>query len=334
MKKFFLPISLILLFGLIVLASFWWKESSESVSSDSSEVRLIIPKGYGVAQVARKLKEKELVRSVLAFKVYVQIRGESGKIKAGEYNIKKNLTLSEIVEILLRGPSEVWITIPEGLRREEIALRFADGLEKTNGERKVFLSEFLSQTKTKEGYLFPDTYLFPRDIDAGGVVSVMLQNFEKRTAELNKDINSNKYGVNQVLTIASLVEREVLFNDERPVVAGILLKRFESGWPLQVDAAVQYAIANLKCDIMNANCKTWWPVLTKEDIKIDSPYNTYKYRSLPPTPISNPGVLSIKAVLHPQETNYWYYLHDKNGHIHYAKTLEEHNLNVRKYLGK
>ena len=318
----------------MVLVSLWWKKNSAPVSSDSSEVRLVIPKGYGVTQVAQELKEKGLVKNALAFKIYIQVRGESGKIKAGEYNIRKDLALSEIAEVLLRGPAEVWITIPEGLRREEIALKFADGLEKASEERKSFLSEFLDQTENKEGYLFPDTYLFPRDADAGRVVSVMLQNFKKRTIGLNKDISSSKYGINQILTISSLVEREVLSDDERPVVAGILLKRFESDWPLQVDAAVQYAVASLKCNVMSGNCKTWWPILTKEDISIDSPYNTYKYRGIPPAPISNPGILSIKAVLHPQQTDYWYYLHDKNGHIHYAGTLEEHNLNIRRYLGK
>jgi len=334
MKNFFLPISLIIFFSVIVGILVWWKKSSGPVSSDFSEVRLIIPKGYSVTQVARKLEERGLIKNILAFKVYVQVKGKSREIKAGEYDLKKNLTLKEITEVLLRGPSEVWITVPEGLRREEIALKFTDGLEKMGDEREFFLSEFLSLTKTKEGYLFPDTYLFSRNVSAGKVVAAMLRNFEKRIAELDKDISSSKYDINQILTMASLVEREVLFDDERLVVAGILLKRLESDWPLQVDAAVQYAVASSRCNVMSANCKNWWPILIGKDIKINSQYNTYKYKGLPPAPISNPGILSIKAVLYSKETDYWYYLHDKDGKIHYAKTLEGHNLNIRKYLGK
>jgi len=112
------------------------------------------------------------------------------------------------------------------------------------------------------------------------------------------------------------------------------LKRLTAGWPLQIDAAVQYAVAADRCLPSPVDCSNWWPVVTKTDLEVDSPYNTYKYQGLPPTPISNPGLASIKAAKAPEESMYWYYIHDDAGQIHYAATLEEHNSNIRKYLGK
>jgi UPF0755 protein len=125
--------------------------------------------------------------------------------------------------------------------------------------------------------------------------------------------------------MASIIERETKTNEERPVVAGILWKRLENDWPLQVDATLQYAIAN---------SETWWPILTKEDLEINSSYNSYKFTVLPPTPIASPGLSSIKASANPQDSDYWFYIHDPEAQIHYAETIEEHNNNIRKYLGK
>ncbi|MBI4033134.1 MAG: endolytic transglycosylase MltG, partial [Candidatus Blackburnbacteria bacterium] len=141
------------------------------------------------------------------------------------------------------------------------------------------------------------------------------------------------------VTLASIVERETLTDEERPIVAGILLKRLEAGWPLQADATLQYAIASVNCTLrketsaaQSVKCEDWWPIPSSEDKKIKSLYNTYLNRGLPPGPIANPGLSSIKAVVSPQDSPYWFYLHDGNGKIHYAKTSEEHAENIRKYL--
>lgn len=137
----------------------------------------------------------------------------------------------------------------------------------------------------------------------------------------------------EVLILASIVEREVKFNNDRPIVAGILLKRLEKNWPLQADATVQYAIASAKCKGKSAKCGNWWPKnLTREDLKIKSPYNTYLYPGLPPGPICNPGLAAIEAVLNPVGSEYWFYLSDEEGKMHYAKTAEEHEENISKYL--
>jgi len=140
--------------------------------------------------------------------------------------------------------------------------------------------------------------------------------------------------MNQIITMASIVERESRINTERPVVSGILWKRLETdGWLLQADATVQYAVASENCKLKIENCQ-WWPILTREELEIDSPYNSYKFSSLPPAPIASPGLASIKAAVFPEESSYWFYIHDPEGEIHYAATITEHNLNVRKYLGK
>jgi UPF0755 protein len=336
MKKRFL-IPLVLLLGFVVfaiLASFWWIENTKPVSADETKIRFVIPKGYGASQIAAKLEENNLIKDALAFKVYVQLTGHAGKIQAGEYDLSSNLNLVNLINTLLKGPSEIWVTIPEGLRKEEIALKFVVGLEKGSDEKGPFIAEFLEASKQKEGFLFPDTYLLPKDATGEKVVSILEATFNKKISDFEEDINASRHSLNQIITMASLVEREAKTDEERPIIAGILYKRYEAGWPLQVDASLQYAVASSRCQVEIAQCDNWWPILTKEDLEITSAYNTYKYPGLPTGPISNPGLASIKAAVYPQESDFWFYLHDSKGQIHYAKSLEEHNLNIGKYLGK
>jgi UPF0755 protein len=133
--------------------------------------------------------------------------------------------------------------------------------------------------------------------------------------------------------LASLVEREARREEDRPIVAGILLKRWQNNWALQADATIQYEAGSKNCGIgLKGEKCDWWEPVKKTDLGIDSPYNTYKYKGLPPTPICNPGLASIKAVIYPKETDYWFYLSDTSGKIHYARTVEEHNENIRQYL--
>jgi UPF0755 protein len=307
---------------------FWWKSSISSVSSDETSTRFVIQKGWGASQIANKLEEQNLIKSSLAFKVYVQLTSNSSKIKAGEYDLSKNLSLESLVAKLLKGPNLLWVTVPEGLRREEIIQRFANGLDKDQD----YVDEFLLLSKNDEGYLFPDTYLVPKDITAQKTYQLLLSTFEQKT----KDLLPAKDGLTdrQVVILASLIERETRSDSERPVVAGIILNRLNASWPLQVDATLQYTITNEKLKNKNSKVDTYWGDITKADLEINSPYNTYKSTGLPPTPICSPGLLSLEAAANPQTSDYWFYLHGADGQIHYAKTLEEHNANVRKYLNK
>jgi UPF0755 protein len=334
MKKFLLPLAIFILVVMAVGVTFWWNNNLKSVSSNNEAVRFVIPKGYSASQTANKLYEQKLIRSPLAFRIYVQMKGVAGKIQAGEYDLTQSASLSKQVATLLKGPSSIWVTIPEGLRREEIVERFADGLSKEGDDRQVFIKEFLESSEGKEGFLFPDTYLFPKEMTAVKVVNNLLTTFDKRTADLGKDIDQSSLNLNEIITLASLIEREAKGVEERPVIAGILLNRINADWPLQVDAAVQYAVANLRLTSPTSKLESYWVPLTKDDLEINSPYNTYKYPGLPPSPIASPGLTSIKAAINPQDSQYWFYLHDREGNIHYAATIEEHNENIRLYLGK
>lgn len=345
MRKLIIPLIILALLTILGLAAYgWWIENTKSPLNGSFSKNFLITRGTSASLIGDKLYKEGFIKNPLAFKFYLQITGRSEKIQAGEYKLPSDLTLYELVDALLRGPAEIWVAIPEGLRREETVGRFIQtfGLEGADSEN--FREEFLSLTKESEGLLFPDTYLFAPSASPSLVVKRMLAIFDTKVDETIKGAAETKgYTLNQVITLASLVERETKTDGERPVVAGILLKRLNADWPLQVDATLQYGVANEKCRLPVTgwsasggkieNC-SWWTPLTKEDLEINSPYNSYKRTGLPPTPIASPGLSSIKAVVFPQETPYWFYLHDPSGQIHYARSLEEHNKNIVTYLNK
>lgn len=322
MKKYIAVLALVA--GLIlalVVGNVWWGKSIRSVSGDTGEKDFLITKGSSASQIGTKLQEEGLVRSSLAFRVYVQATGKSKSIQAGEYSLSPSYSLIKMVDILSNGPIEVWVTIPEGLRREEIADRFASGLAKK--DKQAFVQEFLTSSKAKEGYLFPDTYLFPKTASASAVVTKMLSTFDVKISEFKEGIVASQLSLEDIVTLASIVERETRTQAERGVVAGVLINRLDINMGLQADATVQYAVGT---------SENWWPILTKDNLATSSAYNTYRFRGLPPTPIASPGLSSLRAAIFPEESDYLYYLHDSKGQIYYARTLEEHNENVRKYL--
>lgn len=336
MKQFFASLILLLIFGTGVLV--WWYQGVKPVSRQTSYKDFLIVKGNSATQIANKLYKEGLIKNSLVFRVYVKLTNNQGKIQAGEYNLTPSFSLFRIVEELIKGPKEIWITIPEGYRREEIAEKFAQALE--SKEPEAFIQEFLTTSKKDEGFLFPDTYLFPKVASPSAVVKKMRSTFDKKVdSKMQDDILASGHTLNQVITMASIIERETRGQEERPIVAGILYKRLKAGWPLQADATLQYAVANSKLKTpalpsgrQNSKRTDYWEVLTVDDRAIDSTYNTYKHRGLPPTPIANPGLSSIKAAIYPEDSPYWFYLHDASGQIHYAKTIEEHNQNIKKYI--
>lgn len=328
-----MPLIIILAsFAILSIGFLGWTRSFEPVSKDKTPKTFIIPKGYSASQIGNRLKEQGFIKSALTFKFYVQLTGKAGKIQSGEYIFSSNLSLFQIVDELIKGPSGVWVTLPEGLRKEQILEKFLEALAKDKEEEKVFAEEFLRLTLGKEGFLFPDTYLFPKSAGASLITNQLETNFNKKvTSEMKEKVKKSALSLDEVITLASLIERETRGEEERPIVAGILLKRLEKGWPLQVDATVQYALDSVKCRVQIRGCKFWEP-LSNGDKLINSRYNTYQFGGLPPGPIANPGLSSISAAIQSVETSYWYYLHDQKGVIHYAETLEEHNANIQKYL--
>lgn len=317
MKKLFFLIPLV---TVAVAALFvWFYINSQAPSSNQNYSFFVIDKDSSVSVIGDKLQSAGLIKSALVFKLYIRFTGQTSKIQSGEYRLTPSYSLFQTINTLFKGPIELWVTIPEGLRSEEIAARFASGLYKDNS----FVSLFLQAAKGKEGYLFPDTYLFPLDATSTAIVQKMTETFTTKIQGLK--VQGSNLSFSQAVILASLLERETKTDEERPIVAGILINRLNLGMPLQVDASVQYAVGTPA---------DWWPIITLNDLKVNSLYNTYKYAGLPPAPIANPGLASLKAAFDPAQTDYLYYINDPSGQIHYAKTLAEQNANVAKYLGK
>lgn len=324
MKKAFLFLIFLIFAGVVAFIVWFYINAQPPVSINKDFKNFLIVKGSSAGQIGTNLQKSGFIKSALAFKIYTQFSGVSGRIIAGEFRLSPSFNLFQVVGQLLRGPTEIWVTIPEGLRREEIAAKFASGLDRD----PTFIAEFLDASKNDEGTLFPDTYLFPKDASPSSVVNKMTRTFGAKTNSLGVSSGLN---YQQRIILASILERETKTDEERPVVAGILINRLNAGMPLQVDATVQYAVATSRCKMTVTSC-AWWEPVIKPDLEINSRYNTYKFAGLPPTPIANPGLSSINAAFDPTDSNYLYYIHDADGQIHYAKTLEEQNANVRKYL--
>ncbi|QQS38980.1 endolytic transglycosylase MltG [Candidatus Woesebacteria bacterium] len=328
----FLSASLLLVATVSISLHMWWSTNTARVSTQGEVQRFVVPRGSSAIEVGNSLYKDGLIKSPLAFKIWVQLFGKQSSINAGEFNLSPTMTMEEIIKALGKGPLEVWVTIPEGLRKEEVALRITDELNLNAKDATAFREEFLTLAKDQEGYLFPDTYLFAPSHSAGQIYKVLRDTFDKKvTSTMLQDISDTGLSLHEVVILSSIIEKETKTDAERPVVAGIFFNRLEIGMALQADATVQYPLGTKRCSGVTSDC-TWWRPPTKDDLQIDSPYNTYKYPGLPSGPIANPGLSSLKAVIYSEDNPYFYYIHDTNGNIHYAENLAEHNLNVQKYL--
>ncbi len=319
MKKITIFFILLILF-FIFIGFYYYQGTLPYNKLDKSTKIFVIKKGESLNSIINNLEKEGLIRSRIIFRLVVERLGISKKIQAGDFRLSPSMSAYEIAQTLTHGTIDKWLTIIEGLRKEEIA-------EIISKEFNVSQIEFISFSE--EGYLFPDTYLIPKDADAEMIIKILKQNYHRK---VNNDIIylANKKGFNEkeLITLASIVEKEAKLKDDKIKVASILIKRLKNNWPLQVDATIQYALG------YQSKERTWWKkYLTESDLKIDSPYNTYKNLGLPPTPICNPGLDSILAVINADDNiPYWYYLSDKTGKIQYSKTLEEHERNIEKYL--
>ncbi|HSV94469.1 MAG TPA: endolytic transglycosylase MltG [Spirochaetia bacterium] len=307
----------------------WFFERTRPVSpKQTGTIEFEIKSGWGIDRVGQELSNAKLIRSRAAFKITVVTMGISNRVQAGFFRLSPSMSITDIAKSLTHASVKtVRVTIPEGLRRQEIALILDNSFK--NIESKTFSSaEFISQTTDKEGRLFPDTY----DFDPKASASAIITKLENKYEEVISEIKVTPENQDKVTIIASLLEREAASASEMPEIAGVIENRLANNWPLQIDATVQYALSNTRCKKLDCN---WWPNnLTKTDIQINSPYNTYKNQGLPPRPISSPGAAALKAAAAPQKTTSWFYLHDSKGVIHFAKTIEEHNQNVCTYLRK
>jgi UPF0755 protein len=319
MKKRYILLILIVLVS--VAFYLFYKEGSLPVNKSGKISKIfVVNKDEPLNTIVNNLFNEGLIRNKIVFYLIVKQLGIERTIQAGDFRLSTDMSATELAKNLTHGTLDVWLTLIEGTRKEEMAQIISKNLD---------IPEIEFVKLADEGYLFPDTYLVPRTATAEMVLSIINNNFKNK---FNEDLHSQavnkKLTEKEVLILASLVEREARQPATRQKVAGILLKRYLEGMPLQVDATVQYALGYQPAE------KSWWKKeLTFDDLKIISPYNTYVNEGLPPGPICNPSLSSIEAVINADpSTPYRYYITDKNGVMHYAVTLEEHNNNINKYL--
>ncbi|MBI2590692.1 MAG: endolytic transglycosylase MltG [Candidatus Blackburnbacteria bacterium] len=333
LKSFAIIISFLLL---IIIGLLLWNAVSAPINpQDKTTHDFLVTRGQSLSHVASNLEKQGLIKNRTVFKWFTQISGQAGRIQAGEYSLSPSYSLNQIMTTLVLGPKELWVTFPEGLRREEMAVKVIKTLSLDDERAEKFYGEFLTLTADQEGYLFPETYLFGKDVSANTVVQKLASTFDaKITDQMKNDAKKSTLTFSELLILASVVERETRTDEERAIVAGILLKRINAKMPLQVDATLQYIAANKKCGIGYSGAKscTWWAVPGADDRSIKSAYNTYLNHGLPPQPIANPSLSSLRAAIYPEDSPYWFYLHDSKGMIHYAKDGSEHQKNIEKYL--
>lgn len=299
----------------IFFAKSRWDGQFTPVSSDTTTKVFVIAKGSGVSEIAKKLRQENLIKSELAFKIYVKQSNFTNKLQAGSYKLSSSMSVKELVGNLQTGSEDIWVTLIEGWRVEEMA-------DELNSKFKIQKSKFMDLAK--EGYMFPDTYLFPKEATVEYIVDTLRKTFDSRfSAELKSKIRQQGLTEEQGVILASIVEREARSDKVRTEVASILLKRFKIDMGLNADATIQYILGK------QADGGWWKRNLSRDDLKINSAYNTYLHRGLPPKPICNPSLSSLEAVANADSsTPYLYYYHDSKGNSYYGKTLEEHLQNV------
>jgi len=314
---------------IVAAASMWFRHAVyEDRSMPARQTDVIIQRGSTFAQVTAALQDRSVLAQPLAFRILARLRHADADVKAGEYRFPAHQTSDEVLRRLVRGEQfAVWVTIPEGYTAHEIARTLADrSLGDAGAYERVFLREGGialggARTSNLEGYLFPSTYLIPIDDSPSGVAKILTGQFRRELpADAERRAKALGRTLPEVVTIASLVEREGKVDEDRPLIASVIYNRLRLGMPLEVDASIEYTFPEHH------------DVITKRDLEIDSPYNTYRHTGLPPTPIANPGKASLDAAFEPAKSEYLYYVAKPDGHSAFAKTLQEHNANVARYL--
>ena len=333
---YFVITALIIFFSLFLYLSFY------TSGGDYKEKEIfVVESGQGIFDISQSLEEKGFVSCKYLFTAYVVLKGERGSLKTGIYEISPGMSISQIADKLVAGEiKEISITIVEGWNLNDIANylenkgygdkeefyrlageppRYKDGevypQKRGELEKEFSFLEEKPDNLSLEGYLFPDTYIVAANAQMDDILRLLLANFEKKAV---KEIGEDD--IFEIITIASLIEKEVIVYEDKRLVSGIIRNRLEIGMPLQIDATITYLTGRRSVSI---------PIL---ETRIDSPYNTYVNSGLPIGPISNPGIESIKAAMYPKENDYFYYLSKPTGETVFSRTLEEHNYAKNKYL--
>ena len=306
---------LITILAIFIAGMFWWQNGNLPVNKESQEQKtFVIAQGDNVRAIAYNLKTNGLIRDPIVFFLITKQSGLDKKIQAGSFRLSPSMTAAKIAESLTHGTLDIWVTIPEGFRATQIA-------EVLKENMPGYEDSWISELEKNEGYLFPDTYLFLKDANAANIVSIMMSTFENRYSSIIT--TKSNLSKEEIVILASLIEREAKHQEDRAIVSSVIHNRLGIGMKLDIDATIQYAKGKID--------GKWWRPINTSDYSLSSSYNTYRINGLPPAPISNPGLASLKAAVNPANTDYFYYITDKSGTNRYAKTLEEQEANIEKY---
>lgn len=316
MKK----LGVIFLLAFLAIGSFlvWFQSGTAPVDKKSEEKKIfIVEDGAGLRAITNNLKEQGLIKNTVVFFLLVKQLDLDRKIQAGDFLLSPSMNAEQIATALTQSSEDIWITIPEGKRAEEIADILQAKIPSYDESWRAILN-------LNEGYLFPDTYRIAKDATIDQIVSQLRDTFDRKYTSVKTSPNLTQ---NETVIIASLIEREARHDSDRPLVSSVIHNRLDLGMKLDLDATIQYALGYQTLE------KTWWKRhLSYDDLALNSPYNTYRVAGLPPTPIASPGVESLEAAANPATTDYLYYLSDNNGVNHYSQTLEQQEANKDKYL--
>ena len=301
----------------------YYAVNSTAVSSDTTERSFVVNQGDGLSLISARLQANGLVKSRYVFMILAYQLGLNTRLQAGTFHLSASLTPEELAQKLSKGGShDYWFKIAEGARVEEIANSLPSDMSLTS-------AGFIIGARSLEGHLYPDSYLIPEGYNLNQILDLVKKNFDQKIATAALDSTNTDMTPDQIVTFASLLEREGRSLDSKQHIAGVLLNRLSLGMALQVDASVQYARDS---KTLNSAKKEYWKPVTKNDLDIVSAYNTYKNVGLTPLPICNPGYNALYAAYHPFKSDYLFYITGNDGQMHYAKTLAEHNANIAKYL--
>ncbi len=308
---------LVIFIGFVVVFVYLFRSFISAPTDFPVPYQLTIERGQTLFSISHELEDAHVIKSPRLFEAFMIAFGSEKSVSEGEYYFA---TPMSSLSIALRisgkqfGIERIKVTFPEGFTNKQITERLAASF--TNFDTTLFLT----LAKGQEGYLFPDTYKFFPSTTPDVIITTLKRNFDAKIAPLQSDIEASSRSQKDLIIMASIIEKEAAGENDRATVSGILWKRLDQGIALQVDAPFLYILGKQSSE------------LTTKDLSIDSPYNTYRFKGLPPTPIGNPGLASIKAAIHPVESPYLYYLHDAEGGIHYARTYSEHKKNIAQYL--